>query len=556
MRVISSELDHCVVLYNDALYEIKDDFSISTEQFLELKQQLKLRNVTSINGKQILKISDILNILENKENIRNPELISNIQKHYNLTLQELSKKKEYNTKIIINGNRTCISEVIKSPGTTLCKNNKWRLLKLIGLGRESAVFIAKNIKRLPFEDEKKILKLPVYNTLDTSIRNIAVSHDGDNLSTKYAAIENMPAILDLAYAIDVEKSHFNKACGLKSKAVRGLGLLEEIVPGQTLTQYLEKKPNISIKKFEIFIKIFLELQKLHSKNITHNDLNSNNVMIQSENDQINVRLIDFSFAQNNYVKLRLSESTISANNSDIVMKKSGKSFKFTCSKPRAIKFSALKDYQSLVSICQDLGFNSDEFDRISTQYHKKPKVIADNLAFEMAKQVLQSIQEKYPKEINFFTNLLKIECAQNFWKEFNKSKKSIKNKILKSEIDHLIKIHKTIYMTTKSSKYRKAESIFNASIAVSAVDVSVQAISSLTGSRVCLSKSNFLVLNIFITSVLAILITGSLGTLYLYDKKRRKQPKSGDLARRSSHVFHELENEALSHHELEHEPQG
>jgi eukaryotic-like serine/threonine-protein kinase len=72
-------------------------------------------------------------------------------------------------------------------------------------------------------------------------------------------------------------------------------IVTEMLSGKSLTEILKQKGKIPAKKVRhYFIQVGEALEKIHSVNLLHRDINSNNIIVDSQD---NIKLIDFGNAR-------------------------------------------------------------------------------------------------------------------------------------------------------------------------------------------------------------------------------------------------------------------
>lgn len=534
MKIVSSLANSCIAEHNRQLYEIPDNFLISHEKYSSLSNALKLRKIFPDDQNNYpLKISDIEFILKHKENIADSELFEGMDEYYIKTKTKIENNeiKPYFDQIIVNNQVHNIQDIIQNPNAFKLINSDWELKEFIGIGSEAAVFLAKK-KHSVFEQEQlSIIKLPRLKNLEQFICNFAtqnnnIFHLSDDNDERVRLQNNMPAILDLANAIAQEKSKMNNLCGIKSRVINGSCLIEEKVPGITLSRKLETTSNISVSKFEIFIKVIIAVNDLHNKkNTYHNDLNPDNILVSGKS----VRLIDFGRSQTVNCPEQLSEQVLKTG-TEVTINRKGQRFLF---KSNTRKFNGVfnTDLQPMVELCKYLGFDAKEFKNISKEYDNKPHILLENLGFELAKQILIA------KQVPNHEDLIIENNAKDFWTKFEKFRKKPKERRTKEELDRIWKIYKSIIQSTKP---KLKDNLINTGLVSAGLlfsEIIFEFVATACNSAFAIGRSqlNFILHSAIGAILLAILAT-SASVLYMITSKHKKRP-SGSLERRSSRVF-------------------
>ena len=176
------------------------------------------------------------------------------------------------------------------PGTHV---GEYRLLEEIGTGGFGIVYRAEQLAPIHREVALKIIK-PGMDTLQVIARFQA--------ERQTLALMNHPgiaAVLD-AGATDRGYPFF----------------VMELVPGESLTEYCDKQQLSVRDRLEVFISVCDAVQHAHEKGIVHRDLKPRNILVMSQDDHMQVKVIDFGVAKALHQKL--TDQTLRTVNSQLL----------------------------------------------------------------------------------------------------------------------------------------------------------------------------------------------------------------------------------------------
>jgi serine/threonine protein kinase len=163
-----------------------------------------------------------------------------------------------------------------------------------------------------------------------------------------------------------------------------------LLPGKTLQSSLYTKFNIKrpidiLTKLQVALKILAQVKKLHDKDISHNDLHSNNFNFDEED----VRLLDFELIHNTKEPLfftKLEEDSITIKNLG--------------------ELKELEEYKALAVLGEEAGFNKEYDKRYDLQgifseltRIGKKNIIQDNICLENFAIKIEGYYEEAAKKV-------------------------------------------------------------------------------------------------------------------------------------------------------------
>lgn len=471
MKVITEFNRLSLIELDGKYYDIPHTCTLSKDNFDAIKKTfgLKERNQHVITIDEALSIYKLYQLIEIDEDIQKPA-IKIIIKELKKIAANIKNSPENVESAFLGNNKFTLSELRDKTFKT--RNGKWKLGEAIGVGRDSFAFEAKGISKIN-KNKVCIAKLIKSKPIELYASSLNVT---DYTNNPIISSDTKQILIN----VEKEQIKLNNEFGIKSSPITYNGniggIMEEKVPGITLTKWLKERPS-ELDKIYILIKLAIKLNNLHRNNLVHGDINSDNIIIDSHEREISeVYLIDLG---NSKIKgtPRIRNRVFDLNTTDVKFHKNGKNIKLTAQDSRDDD-SFTEDILELKTLARvDLAIPED--------------IVARNLD--------QTIRDLVTKYSMIYTDSKNFEFSKEeikFWQEVDKNQDQ--------QLQHIKKLKNDAWKTTMPKQKNRANKIRSTAI-ITSIATSIS-ICSLYFSKSAIAIGN----NLTTTVVNAVVIFSAL----------------------------------------------
>ncbi len=461
MRVINTLPNASLVQFQDDFYYVGNELKLSTSDYFAIKDTFGLKQVEPNKNGIPLNFSEIKHIVRTAKIVTltadMQEITNTITRYYVIVSESLpTQLTDKNTdKIIFNNKASPIKDALNKQIKTT--TGTWKVIDIVGVGRHSAAFKVKLIKpsirgafSYLFGKTIRIAKFRKTDGLNLFFRNLMEN-------TNKSPIEQSSAIKSIAGQIDKEQVKINNSAGLASIRIKSGGIVESLRTGITLTKWLESNSKKHKKKAEIIVKLAISIHDLHKKNIAHNDLNTDNIIIkENSRGQLSVKLIDFGNSSIINKQTRITAAIEEINTDRINVKQSGHRIKLSTTSPKNDKNMFKKDLLDLNILARSaLGLKKD---LISNNFNQSIRMLITSYARMQTSLELAKNPGAKPMKSD----------DELFWKDLKQIAKASADPQFKQDAQELQIMYKKALATTKPKAVGRADAILTSAILLTA----------------------------------------------------------------------------------------
>ena len=162
------------------------------------------------------------------------------------------------------------------------------------ISSSSSIYIDETVAYSTVWSDVKALQIRSHNILYTASR-YGRRFLLKGLSEEAASLTEYRLQQEREFRLGVSLVHPNIAATYGLEKIKGVGtcIIQELIDGQTLNEWLATKPSAAVKQ-RVFDQLLSALNYLHSRQLVHHDLKSDNILITRNG--ANVKLIDFGLS--------------------------------------------------------------------------------------------------------------------------------------------------------------------------------------------------------------------------------------------------------------------